>query len=383
MPHHSQRERKESPVMPIYFATNRDVVREGTSNAELGERFNADGPQFFRVGECEVALQPGREPTDDDGFRVTATNLYREQTTSRSEPRPRSGDLFEELRALLRDEGRDVLVYVHGFASTFEDSIARAAALEVLYNLVASNGPDPLVFVFSWPANGRTFPATEYFSDRDDAKLSGTAMARALLALLRFMEGVMAEDRAVIRAARERNEVPSADTLKRCQGRMHLLAHSMGNWALRHTVLSIRDALGVRPLPRLFKNVFLVAADEDADVLGDENKLGLLFELCQNVHVYHSIDDQALQISDTTKGNPDRLGADGPDDLTNLPPRVFVVDSSEVDETAFEHGRHQYYRIRAEVIGDIKQVLEGVGPEQIKGREPIIPGRSWRILRTD
>jgi esterase/lipase superfamily enzyme len=367
--------------MPIYFATNRDVVREGTSNAEFGERFNADGPQFFRVGVCEVALQPGRNPTEDDAFAVTASNLYREQTTSRSEPRPRSGELFEELRKLLRDGDRDVLIYLHGFANTFENSIARAAALEALYTHAAGSGPDPIVFVFAWPANGRSFPATEYFSDRDDAKLSGTAMARALLALLRFMESAMAEDRAIIRAARERDEVPAAATLKRCQARMHVLAHSMGNWALRHAVLSLRDAVRVRPLPRIFKNVFLVAADEDADALGDEHKLGLLFELCQNVHVYHSIDDQALQISDTTKGNPDRLGADGPDDLTNLPPRVFAVDCSEVDETVFEHGRHQYYRIREEVVGDIKPVLAGVAPEQVEGREPIIPGRSWRIRR--
>jgi esterase/lipase superfamily enzyme len=103
----------------------------------------------------------------------------------------------------------------------------------------------------------------------------------------------------------------------------------------------------------------------------------------QNVHVYHSIDDRALQISDTTKGNPDRLGADGPSDLTNLPPRAFAINCSEVDETIFEHGRHQYYRIRKEVIGDIKQVIAGVGPEQIQARKSIIPGRSWRILRVD
>ena len=368
--------------MQIYFATNRDVIQEGTSNAEFGERFNAEGPQFFRVGVCEVALRAGRQPTDDEAFEITATNLYREQATSRSEPRPRSGDLFEELRQLLRNEDRDVLVYLHGFANTFENGIARAAALQTLYNLAAGNGPDPVVFAFGWPANGRTFPATEYFSDRDDAKLSGTAMARALLALLRFMESVMAEDRASIRAARAQDQVPPRAVLKRCQGRLHVLAHSMGNWALRHAVLSIRDALHVRPLPRLFKNAFLVAADEDADALGEPNKLGLLFDLCQNVHVYHSEDDRALQISDVTKMNPDRLGADGPTDLTSLPPRVFAIDCSEVDETIFEHGRHQYYRIRQEVIGDIKQVLQGVGPEQVQGREPIIPGRSWRIRRT-
>lgn len=369
--------------MPIYFATNRNVIEEGTKNAEFGERFNADGPQFFRVGVCEVALQPGRQPTDDDAYTVTETDLYREQATSKSDPRPRSADLFEELRELLRDGDRDVLIYLHGFANTFESCIERAAALEALYSHATTNAPDPIVFAFSWPANGRSFPATEYFSDRDDAMMSGTAIARALLALLRFMDSVMAEDRAAIRAARERDQIPTADVLKRCQGRLHVMAHSMGNYALRHAVLSIRDALRVRPLPRVFKNAFLVAADEDADALGDKQKLGLLFDLAQNVHVYHSIDDRALQISDTTKGNPDRLGADGPSDLTNLPPRAFAIDCSEVDETIFEHGRHQYYRIRKEVVGDIKQVIAGVGPEQVQGRKSIIPGRSWRILRVD
>lgn len=367
--------------MRIYYATNRDVVREGTKNAEFGNGFNELGPQFFRVGECEVALKPGQDPTGDEAFEVTAINLYREQATATSEPRARSGDLFEELRQQLRDAERDVLVYVHGFANTFENSIARAAALQTLYNHRAGNGPDPMVFAFAWPANGRTFPASEYFRDRDDAMMSGTAMARALFAFLRFMASLMAEDRQAIREAQERAQVPSPSKLKACQARMHLLAHSMGNWALRHAVLRIHDELKVRPLPRLFKNVLLVAADEDADALGDVHKLGLLFELAQNVHVYHSIDDRALQISDATKGNPDRLGADGPNDLATLPPRVFAVDCSEVDETIFEHGRHQYYRIRQEVIDDIKQILTGVGPEQVQGREPIIPGRSWRIRR--
>jgi len=367
--------------MQIYFATNRNVKRESQTNATFGDRFQPDGPQFFRVGRCEVASKYGRKPTDDDAFEVVGVNLYPEKPTPRSRPRARSGDLFDELREQLRDEQRDVLIYLHGFANTFENSIERAAALQQLYNQRGDGGPDPVVFAFAWPANGRSFPATEYFSDRDDAMMSGLAMARALMALLRFMEDALADDRAAIRAARERDEVPSPDTLKRCQGRLHLIAHSMGNWALRHAVLKIRDALRTRPLPRLFKNALLVAADEDADALGHEHKLGLLFELCQNIHVYHSTDDQALQISDATKGNPDRLGTDGPKDLPTLPSRVFAIDCSAVDETILEHGRHQYYRVRSEVIGDIKQVLAGVPAERVAGREPIIPGRSWRIKR--
>jgi len=365
--------------MRICFATNRNVKRESTTNASFGDTFNADGPQFFRVGMADVGLRTGADPTADDAFVVDAVNLFPERPTPRSRPRPRSPDLFEELRRKLKDDDQDVLIYLHGYANTFETSMQRAAALQQLYNLGAAGRPTPLVFAFAWPANGRTFPRTEYFSDRDDARMSGLAMARAMLALLRFMESVFENDRAAIRDARDRQEVPTPATLKRCSGRLHLLAHSMGNWALRHAVLRIAEELRVRPLPRLFKHALLVAADEDDDALGDPAKLGLLFDLCQAVHVYHSKDDRALVISDLTKENPDRLGADGPRDLAALPPRAYAVDCSRVDETLVEHGRHQYHRIRAEVIDDIKAVLRGTPPDEIPHRTPIQPGRSWRI----
>jgi len=363
----------------IHFATNRNVRRESTDHATFGETFHADGPQFFRVGSAEVVLKDGADPTADDAFEVRAVNLYRERPTPRSRLRPRSADLFEQLRRQLKDERQDVLIYVHGFANTFDSAMQRAAALQHLYNLRAGGGPDPLVFAFAWPANGRTFPRTAYFSDRDDARMSGTAMARTLMALLSFMASLYEADVDAVREARGRAEVPAPDALRRCSARLHLLAHSMGNWALRHAVLRIAEELRTRPLPRLFKNALLVAADEDEDALGDPAKLGLLFELCQNVHVYHSEDDRALMISDVTKSNPDRLGVDGPRDLATLPPRAFAVDCRRVDWTTLEHGRHQYYRIRPEVIADIKEVLKGTPPGEIPNREPVIPGRSWRI----
>ena len=79
------------------------------------------------------------------------------------------------------------------------------AALQALYDRSPPGGPgpNPLVFVFSWPSNGRAFPAAEYFSDRDDAQMSGIAMARALVALIDFMTGLYErQDRATIRRAR-------------------------------------------------------------------------------------------------------------------------------------------------------------------------------------
>lgn len=367
--------------MHIYFATNRDVTRETARTAELGERFHPDGPQFFRVGVAQVE-QTGPDPTDDDAFAVRSRRLYSEKGKKPGEVVRGSQDLFEDLRKKLKDEQQDVLVYLHGYANSFDSSIARAAALQVLYDHGGpGKGPDPLVFVFSWPSNGKVFPAVEYFSDRDDAEMSGLAMARTLVALIDFMVRLFEEDRGVIREARLEGRVPAAEDLARCGQRLHLLAHSMGAWALRHAVLALFRYLGRRPLPRLFKNALLVAADEDADALGDEAKLGLLFELAQTVHVYHSADDRALHFSDATKFNPNRLGTDGPSNLADLPPRVFTVDCGLVDETLLEHGQHQYYRIREEVIADIKAILAGTPPDAIDPtrRHVIRPGRSWRL----
>ncbi|MFO1037714.1 MAG: alpha/beta hydrolase [Geminicoccaceae bacterium] len=369
--------------MDIHFATNRNILKETPSSAEFGERFDESGPQFFRVGVADV-VQVGPDPTADDGYAVRGKRLYSEKPARRGGPLVRASQgMFEELRQQLKDDERDVLVYLHGFANDFDNSIMRAAALQTLYAQRSDPGePDPIVFVFAWPSNGKTFPATEYFSDRDDAQMSGLAMARALIALIDFMVSVFRDDRQTILDAREAGRVPTSDELKCCGQRLNLIAHSMGNWALRHAVLSLHRQLGKRPLPRLFKNALLVAADEDDDALGDDEKLGMLSELAQSIHVYHSTDDRALQISDVTKLNPNRLGTDGPSDLPRLTPRVFTVDCSLVDETILEHGCHQYYRIRREVIDDIKAIISGTPPDRIDPtrRQVIRPGRSWRLL---
>jgi esterase/lipase superfamily enzyme len=154
----------------------------------------------------------------------------------------------------------------------------------------------------------------------------------------------------------------------------------MGNWALRHAVLGIRDLLGDQRLPKVFANVLLMAADEDEDALEVDHKLGLLPELARAIHVYHSRGDEVLMISDTTKFNPDRLGSGGPRTFSGLSGRVVAIDCAKVDYTKLLHGNHQYYRIRDEVIVDARAVLSGIhGPDQIPRRVPIEPGRRYRI----
>lgn len=351
----------------VYFATNRDF-QGSLSQPRFGNGFNANGPQMFRVGRARVERR-GKDHYDVRGVEVEPE----------SDERVGSQVIFPELCEKLRTEERNILIYLHGFASTFDITLERAAQLSHEYLITPRNEAtdtlgipySPVAFAFSWPSNGVVFPASEYHRDRDDAQISGIAMARALIKLLRFLT-----------AQREGDPRPPEPPTS-CRQHIHLVAHSMGNWALRHAVNRFAEEVPNRPLPRIFEHVFLMAADEDDDALEDPLELGLLPDLGKFIHVYHSRSDQALDISDLTKGNPNRLGEGGPRNMDLIMDRIDAIDCTRVDFTSPGDGNHQYYRLRDEVIADVRQVLSGVPSDRIVGRVPTHRSRSWRIRAKD
>ena len=359
----------------LYFATNRNPSFDRRRRLkDLGNRFNDQGPQIFRVGWAEVE---GTDPLDDDGWRVVEKDLYKESAAENREV-VGSAMMFEGLRKYLKKQPKDVIIYLHGFANDFDNSAVRAAQLEHLYG---RQGEDAVVVFFGWPSNGKVFPSfSNYMSDRDDAEASGIAMARVLEKFVAFLTELREEDRAEIVAAQTEGIAPDPSRLKQCDRKLHLVAHSMGNWALRHAVLGFAKRHGGRRLPRIFDHAFLMAADEDADALGDGAKLAMLLDLATNIHVYHAGNDIPLEVSDKTKGNPDRLGSDGPDDLDTLHPRILTLDCTKVSDTRTTHGNHQYYRLRSEVISDVVATLRGKPQQGRANRVETRPGRSWRII---
>jgi esterase/lipase superfamily enzyme len=356
----------------VYFATNRNKLRSG----KFGQRFKSDGPHFYVVGRAEVTwnrVGANGEVLDWDDFEVS-WELAREQRPRAQDitgipemhvkeevgSRLGSTEIFREVRAKMKEDGRDAIIFIHDFANDFESSIGRAAQLAETYTIsreAAAPPYKPYVFAFSWPSNGKVFPPWEYASDRNDAALSGLAMARALRRFVDFL-----------------NES------ERCKGRLHLVCHSMGNWALRHAVLGLRSLFEGQRLPKLFDNSFLMAADEDEDCFEDENKLKLLPELARRIHVYRSGSDLALEVSDKTKFNMDRVGTDGPRTFSGISNRIVALDCTDVNFTEMGHGRHQYYRLRPEVIEDVRHVLSGRVPlDRFPRRQPVEPGRRYRI----
>jgi esterase/lipase superfamily enzyme len=76
----------------------------------------------------------------------------------------------------------------------------------------------------------------------------------------------------------------------------------------------------------------------------------------------------ALVISDTTKGNCDRLGAGGPRNSWAVPDKVSIVNVQKVTGFREDKTGHQYYRLNPKVRDDVLRVLSGVDSGEIAGR---------------
>jgi len=339
----------------IYFVTNRNVLVKGGKEVGFGADLNSKSPVWLRYGAADMKPAPAG---GDNDFVAKEVRIAPENVPIK--PGETGPVVFgsDQVLGTLRDEmvanKADLVILVHGFACSFENAISNAASIKQHYSV---RGRPVEVAVFSWPSDGTIDPLKfKYKSDRDDARSSAKAAARALLRLIDYVKALPVD--------------------KWCGRRIHLVAHSMGNYVLRNALQALISEYNEKVLPPIFSNIFLMAADEDDDAFEFDYKLSRLPELASAVHVYFATDDRALMISDITKFQPNRLGNGGPRTLTSLPHKIVLVDCSDVSDTdSFSEARHQYYRRRTEVIADVRMVLAGKAPEDIK------PGRSWVAAR--
>ncbi len=307
----------------VYFATNRDPLGDPANPSGFGKNPSTVGSDDLRFGEAFV----------EDG-KIVEMNVL---------PDGAGEDLFGTIKQKMAREGRSTLVLIHGYATSFEQAVVGAAKTKEAY------GPANLnVFMFSWPSDGQNFPPQAYSNDRRDAVTSGDAFSRGLLKLIDFL-----------------SDGPA------CGQKVHLLCHSMGNYVMRNALQHMIEQTKGQ-LPRVFENIFSMAADEDSDALDsvEKDKWERLPEITKHLHIYFNNHDHALNISTKTKNNPDRMGSDGPAKPLDLHSKVTLVDVSRLEgmiEAVSTIG-HGYYDEKPEVIADVLQVLAGVEPDKIKGR---------------
>lgn len=332
----------------VYFATNRNYQPENKL-VVFGKHFNPDGVAALRFGYATF----NRGST---GPTLEAVTVY-DDITGPKDPAGGSRHLLGDLHTAMAGARSDTLVFVHGFNVSFMGALEAAARLA---DQVRLDGREVNVVVFSWPSDGEKVPWMSYYSDREDARASGPALARAYLKLLEFV-GELGEE-------------------EHCQRCLHLMAHSMGCYVLRQGLQAIL-AKDSNKLTRLFDQILLAAPDEDDDAFETDEKLRLLPRMGRRVTVYFNRNDRALIVSDKTKSNPDRLGSDGPRLVDLIPKKVNLVDCRNVAMSADKLVGHSYYINSPAMAADIAAVLLGGDSEVIPNREYISSKRVWRIIR--
>ncbi len=253
------------------------------------------------------------------------------------------GQFRAQATADLSDPGRNLLIFIHGFANSFENAITRAAFNQQWFAKSGVAGANTTVIAFSWPSLGKLlslpFPWADYQHDQMMAGQSG-------FHIMSFFSRL----EPIIKAARTKGR------------RSLLLAHSMGNLALQAGVESwFAHGQGAA---FLFDEAFLAAADERYDSFSfpPPARLSDLKQLAKRISVYYSTADAVLCLSMVINLGAKRLGQEGPHDRYDqqlFPPAQYrLIDcSSLTDYNRDFQGSHQYYRRSPHARTDIASVM--------------------------
>jgi esterase/lipase superfamily enzyme len=363
----------------IFYVTNRK--HRGSDRYRptgYGKEPSSDGIESVRFGTLTVDVDPAKikesllAPTDagvGDGNALSIylegrvgraqIEAYRENITLSDKPdaiqqdtKLGSTEMFMELREVMV-EGRDLLIFIHGYSVSWRAAVASALALQEMVNRPSTRRAgkgDVMVVLFTWPSDGSKFPFTAYKSDRTDAAASGYALGRGLLKLHDYLTTLSKE--------------------QFCWSNVNVLCHSMGNFVLENALRRVEEHAAGGNLPRIFDQALLCAADVDESVLERGQPMAKLVQLSRSTSIYHNRGDIALSISDYTKGNADRLGANGVANPNSLHRSVHQIDCSKIVSGLVEHS----YYLDGGINHDIRMSLDGV--EQADRRRPRVQGES-------
>ena len=282
-----------------------------TYGAERGE---------LHYGVCEVSIPKSHKPGMFERPRSTRLAFKEDPAKHivlKDTKHLPSGLFLDEVRSLVAKSSKsDLFVFIHGYNVGFEDAAQRTAQLA--YDLEFEGAP----LFYSWPSQAGLM---RYFTDETNVEWTKPHLRQFLLDV----------------------------TKKTGAKNVHLIAHSMGNRALTHTLKELRDAkTDVR-----FNEVILAAPDIDAAVFKEQIQPAIV-EMAERVTLYASANDNALWVSHKFHGYP-RAGDAGKGIV--VLPRMDTIDVSTIDTSFLGHS---YYGDNNSVITDIKAILDLRAPPE-------------------
>ncbi len=308
----------------VYFATNRKLEPAKSANGRgPGLRFRytfypetrAPGVVGLTYGECLIEL-PSRAKEQEwfssEIAHIDETHLHEEEAF---------------LRAVSNSHKNDVMLFVHGFANSFEDAILQAGRVKRDTEFKGN------VMVFSWPSKGSpTLPA--YLADQVQNEKSIDALRHVLGKVI--------------------------DRVEDQNGKLYILAHSMGNrvliFALRDLYKERKHRLKADDKP--ISSIAFAAPDVDATLFS--SVIPNVAKMADVMSFYYTENDKALFLAHELIGI-DRAG---------LRP-IFNDDMASIDVSSVARGwftlGHSWYSSSDPAVLDLrKQFAYHLPPDKRK-----------------
>lgn len=261
-------------------------------------------------------------------------------------------DAQKALSAALADAPvKDVYLYVHGFANTFDDAVLRTASV---WHYVGRRG---VAIAYTWPA-GRG-GLLGYFYDRESGEFTVYHLKRAL---------------RMIAAC------PDVQNL-------HVIAHSRGTDVLITALRELNaEFVGARRDPHLatkIKTLVLAAPDLDLDVFamrfGSEN----LVAMARQTVIYTAREDAAIAVARWLFGGRGRLGSINPDESSPEAMRLIsLLSGFEIVRTDVSgySSSHAYVFSNPAAMSDLVLVLRDGRPAGAENGRPLQKHVGWWFL---
>ena len=253
----------------MLIATTRDSV-----GAQPGELFTGERGDGLAFADIAISLPPDstRKIGDVQWPESNPPDPMRDFVTLHADRLDRAAAVARFDARVAKAPHRQVLVFVHGFNTRFEEAVYRFA------QIVHDSGTTALPVLFTWPSRGKLLA---YGYDHESASYSRDELEEVLQNLAR--------DKSV--------------------GEISILAHSMGNWV---TIEALRQmAIRNHGLPAKITSVMLAAPDVDFDVF--QRQIAQIGSASARFTIFVSRDDQALAASRRVWGDKPRLGAIDPE----------------------------------------------------------------------
>lgn len=308
---------------PVWFGTNRKPLDAADPakgfGAEIDERIHFGKrivriPSSHRTGELGSPLWKRLLLQVDDRITVDPATVMARDAFERD---------VRKFLAGLDASDRNVLVYIHGFNTGFDDAARRAAQLG--FDLKVPG----ITVLYSWPSRGSL---SGYVADLSSIEASEAQIADFLIAVSALAE----------------------------RGKVHIIAHSMGNRGLLRALHRATTQAALRAGTR-FGQIFLSAPD--IGVAAFRQLASVYPQVAERTTLYVADQDKALAALEWLTEGGGRVGG--------APPVLVLpgIDTVRVRDNSLFRLGHSYFAEEPDVLRDIRaQLYWRESPERRRAR---------------